>query len=200
MKNSVIKIISAFTLLVIISCQKKEAESQKSTTPEVLQENSLKSTRYSKRNNDLTNLLYQDLVENSIELQNLEDEIEKFRPNDSLDEFHNYEIKSQDYYNSANYLTNKIHDSITKNKIVELIKKSKAGYLGKTNEITQVLSDIDKKENSINDYHAVLKIVLTLPIIEKYQNDNLPDAKKYRRLLKKQDSIIEKTKNLTPKL
>lgn len=197
-KNMLKKII-LLLLIVFISCGGKETnkEKPKNEIPEALNEESVDWKRYS--NNNLTEEIYQELVSNNLELKNLETEIDQFKPQDTKDKFNKYDIKSINYYQSAQKQAELITDSITKNKILNLIKKSNEKYVGKTAELIGILKSIDEKEKSINNYHNILKIVLTIPIIEKYQNENLPAKTEFNNLLNKENKIIEKTKKLTPK-
>jgi hypothetical protein len=201
MKITISKILTVFVFSVIISCNKKEENNtvKKDEIPEALKEDNSSLKRYSRKNGDLINELYSDLVEKSEELQNLENEIEKFNPNETIYEFNNYNIKSRDYYSSSKSLANRINDSILKNRILALLKKSNNQYLSKENEFDTIISKVIDREKSIEDYHNVLKVVLTLPILEKYQNENMPNKQKLEKIIQKEDSIIEATKKLTPK-
>lgn len=193
--------IAIFSLIILNSCGKKENNNEytKNETPEALQENSLDLKRYSKGNDNLTEILYQDLVTKTPELKNLETEIEAFNPQEIQDKFYKYDRKSNNYYLSAKNQAEVITDSVTKNKIIDLIKKSSENYVGKTAGLNGLLKEIREKKSSINDYHNILKIVLTIPIIEKYQNENLPSKTEFEKVIKSENELIEKTKNITPK-
>ncbi|GAB2670787.1 hypothetical protein GCM10027036_25140 [Flavihumibacter cheonanensis] len=52
---------------------------------------------------------------------------------------------------------------------------------------------------TISDLHNVLKIIRTLPLIDKYQNDNIPNTKSLEDYLKKQDKVITIADTLTKK-
>ena len=192
--------IILFSLIILTSCGGKEANkvNPKNEIPEALQEGSIDLKRYSKGNN-LTEELYQELVSNNPELKKLETEIDEFNPQGIKDKFYKYDRKSINYYQSAKNQAEVITDTITKNKIIDLITKSNERYIGKTSELNGLLKSISKKENSITDYHNILKIVLTVPIIEKYQNENLPNKTEFENVINNENKIIENTKKLTPK-
>ena len=195
-----LKKIIMLSLIILTSCGGKETnkENPENEIPEALQEGSVDLKRYSKGQN-LTEELYQELVANNQELKNLETEIDEFNPQDTKNKFYKYDRKSINYYQSAKNQAEVITDSITKNKIINLIKKSNEKYVGKTAELNGILKSIAEKENSINDYHNILKIVLTIPIIEKYQNENLPAKTEFENVFNNENKLIEKTKKLTPK-
>lgn len=197
-----LKKIVLFSLILLTSCGEKETNTENSNneTPEALQESgSVNLKRYSRSSSNLTEELYQELVNNSPELRSLETELEAFNPNDTLNKFYRYNDKSSNYYISAKNQASSIKDSITRNKILHLIKKSNDAYLGKTTELNALLKTIQENRISINDYHNVLKIVLTIPIIEKYQDKNLPKKSPFEKVIETENQLIEKTKKNTPK-
>lgn len=51
----------------------------------------------------------------------------------------------------------------------------------------------------IADLHTVLRIVRTLPLIDKYQKDNLPAAKSLDDFIKQQDAAIKLADSLAGK-
>jgi len=81
-------------------------------------------------------------------------------------------------------------------KIVALLKASNQQYASKTAEINSLLTQISKNGKALNDHHSVLKIVLTLPIIEKYQDENKPDVKEFMNLSNEQEQLILRTDSL----
>ena len=76
--------------------------------------------------------------------------------------------------------------------------KSNDNYTRKASELIALQDFISKNRMTVNDFHATLKIVLTLPVIEKFQGDNLPDSKKYKEFIKEQERIIAGIKKLIP--
>ena len=192
-----------FILTLIVSCGGGHTDSNKPTkqeTPNALQDDNLEIKSYS-RSGDLTEELYQELVDKTPALKNLEDDIDAFssKPNDVKDKFNQYDSKSNSYYSSANYKAMTIKDSLLRMKIISLIKTSSKQYTSKTAELNSLLKQINNNGTTLNDHHNVLKIVLTLPIIEKFQNDNKPDKKEFKSMVKEQEKLILQTDSLTPK-
>lgn len=142
------KVLSILVALILISCESKEenTESKKQEIPGALQEKSIDLGRYSKGNGNLIEELYQDLLTKSPELKSLETELGEFNSKETQDKFLNYDEKSNDYYRSAKNQTDGITDTITKNKIIALIKKSNEKYLNKTAELNDLLKSIHNKK------------------------------------------------------
>ena len=192
-----------FILVLLVSCGGGQTENNKPTqqeTPKALQDSKLEIKSYS-RSGDLTEELYQELVGKTPSLKKLEDDLDAFipKPNDLKDKFNQYDSKSNSYYNSANYKATAISDSLLKKKIISLIMTSNNKYSAKTAELNMLLKQISKDGATLNDHHSVLKIVLTLPMIEKYQDDNKPNKKEFKDLINQQEKLIIQTDSLTPK-
>lgn len=197
-----LKKLTILSLILLTACGGNESnnENPKNEVPKALQEEGGSKILGRYRSHDeLTEELYQELVSKNTELKNLETELENFNVNDTLNIFYNYNGKSEDYYQAANNQANLINDSILKNKILNLIKKSDKKYTEKTTRLNQLVKTIHQKKSDINDYHNALKIVLTLPIIKKYQDENLPEKSPFEKVIKDENLLIEKIKKSIPK-
>lgn len=193
-----LKKIAFFSLIFMTSCQEKENNSRNNKTPKALQEDNIDFGRF-RSNNDLVDDLYMELVDKSPELKKLETELEAIKNRDTLNLFNNYAQKSDDYYRSAKNKTGMIKDSVMKNKILSLIENSNEKYIEKTTELQKLVKTIHQKQNDINDYHTALKVILTIPLIEKYQNEHLPQKNPFEKIIEKENQLLEKVKKNTPK-
>lgn len=200
------KILTTFftllTLTILFSCgseQTKLNDSDKQETPKALKNDKLEIKSYS-RSGDLTEELYEELVAKSPELKKLEDNLDAFipKPNELEEKFNKYNSKSNSYYNSADYKATAITDSLLRKKVLSLITTSKDKYSNRTAELNSLIELISKNGATLNDHHSILKIVLTLPMIEKYQTENLPDKKEFNDLIKEQQKLIQRADSLTP--
>ncbi|WP_157489928.1 hypothetical protein [Flavobacterium sp. CF136] len=196
-----LKKLIILSLILLTACGGNESnnENPKNEVPKALQEEGGSKILGRYRSNDeLTEELYQELVSKNTELKNLETDLENFNAHDTLNIFYNYDGKSEDYYQTANNKANSIKDSILKNKIIVLLKMSNEKYAEKTAGLNQLVKTIHQKKSDINDYHNALKIVLTLPIIKKYQDENLPKKSPFEKVIKDENLLIEKIKKNTP--
>ena len=196
-----------WTLLIstlLLSCggggQTDNNKPTKQETPKALQDDKLEIKSYS-RSSDLTEELYQELVDKTAQLKKFEDDLAAFRPkpNDLNEKFIKYDGKSNGYYSSANYKATAISDSLLRMKIISLITTSNKKYASKTAELNSLIKQISKNGSTLNDQHTILKIVLTLPLIEKYQDDNKPNKKEFEDLIKEQEKLIIQADSLIPK-
>ncbi len=203
MIKSLTSILTVFALILILSCCKRTNNDKKTEqeTPKALQEEKLAIKSYSRSNSNLMEELYAELVEKSSKLKDIENDLDALRikPKKQSEEFETYDSKSTSYYNSLDYKVTAIKDSLLRMKIQTLIKTSKNQYKYKTAGLNSLLKLISQNSTTLNDHHIVLKIVLTLPLIEKYQNDNLPGKKELMDLIKEQEKLIKRIDSLTPK-
>lgn len=185
--------------MIFIGCGRKSNESEKGI-PKALLDDASEIKSYRSSSNDLVEELYKELVEKSQELKNLEDSIQSIDPqvDKAKTGYSKYDSKSKDYYRSANLHADQISDSLLKKKIQGIITASNNRYTSRNSELSSLQDMISRNNASIGDYHAVLKIILTLPIIETYQKGNIPNPQEFKRLIKKQLELINDTKKLTP--
>ena len=172
MKKYLLSLLVISLIFMTVSCNGNQNENRNSEVqnPEALQDD-IKLKSLSKRGGNLIDELYSELVEKTPELKKLETELESFQetPSETQNVFYNYNGKSSQFYGSANGFANQIKDSLSKKRILELIKKSNEKYDSESKEINQLVKQISDSQNSIQDNHKILKIVLTIPLIEKYQ-------------------------------
>lgn len=194
-------------LTLLLSCggggQTDNNKLEKQETPKALQNDKLEIKSYGRYSSsrDLTEELYQELVDKTPQLKKLENDLAAFRPKpyDLSEKFNQYNSKSNSYYGSVKYKVTAISDSLLRMKIIALISTSRKKYVSKTTELNSLIKQISKNGSTLNDQHEILKIVLTLPLIEQYQDDNKPNEKEFKDLIKEQGKLILRADSLMPK-
>lgn len=76
---------------------------------------------------------------------------------------------------------------------------SSAKYISKSAELNALLKQVNHNNVTLEDHHNALKIVLSLSLLEAYQDKNAPDKKGFKQLMKAQEHLIVQTDSLTPK-
>ncbi|HSZ73128.1 MAG TPA: hypothetical protein VK750_10675 [Cytophagaceae bacterium] len=139
----------------------------------------------SSRQSDMVDALYQELIEQRPELQTLENQIETVQraKEKTLEEYNQYNNKNTGYYTNAHQRIAVIKDSLLKNSIELLLKKSQNAYTGKNSSLHEVLAALDKQSTELNDHREALKVILTMNLIEKYQQQQLPDHSNYKSII-----------------
>jgi len=203
MRNSKNYIGAALLLMLLVACGEntRNEASKKQEIPKALQDDPLAISSYERSGGDLVEALYQELVDKTPQLKKLEEDMaaQVSRSNDLKNKLHKYDSKSNNYYSIATSQATAIADSVLRAKILALITASNSKYNTKTAELNVLLDRISKNDTNLKDHHQVLKIVLTLPIIEKYQDESKPNKKELQDLIGEQEKLILKTDSLTPK-
>lgn len=172
------KQLLSFFLLLLISCsQNKPAPQQQNNVPKALEEKSAAFSVVSKRyDNDIVQSLYNELLKEDKDLQKFEDGIEKINSDkpDSLEYFHSFVDKNSSYYSSADRYLSSIKDSVLKNRIKQILAESNTRFESGLTQHKNLIQQIETKENQLADLHFAVKIIKTLPVIEKYQRENRP--------------------------
>jgi hypothetical protein len=155
----------------------------------------------SSRSGDFVEGFYQELVSQTPALKEFERDmtVHKRISAELKNKYNGYESKSNSYYNSAITKVTSISDSVLQKRIMALIQSSKESYSRSTSELNVLLKMVEQNSVTLNDKHSILKIVLTLPLIEKFQTGNLPDKTGFNELIEKQKQLIEQINGLTPK-
>ncbi|MBO9730279.1 MAG: hypothetical protein J7623_16685 [Chitinophaga sp.] len=194
--------LSAVFVLTLVSCHNRRAQDPPPQTPKALEDKSSFEI-ISKRGpgDDLVESLYGELISKDAALKRLELNINDLdnSKQDSTASFNKFDGKIQSYFRSADRNTSTIKDSLLRSKMKTLIANHLATYHARIAPHNELLKTITENDISIADLHQVLKIVRTLPVIEKYQQDNLPDTKQLKGFIKEQNQTIALADSLVKK-
>ncbi|PWK77913.1 hypothetical protein LX99_02798 [Mucilaginibacter oryzae] len=135
------------------------------------------------------------------ELRKLEDLIRHFDDGaaDSLKQFDMYNGKSLEYYRSAGDLLLNIKDTVLRAHFREMIDQSRHKYQDTINQFSILVNHIDSNRIKVGDYHLALKLAVTLPIIERYQFESLPDLKSAANLANEAQGLKVKAMQMVSK-
>lgn len=187
--------------MTLASCNNTRTQDKpKQETPKALEDKTSSYELVSKRGyDDLVESLYSELVSKNIDLKKLENKIDDLNnsKNDTTNLFDKYNEKNQSYFNAANGHIAEIKDSLLRDKMRNLISKNLTRYNSTIVKHKDLLEIIETKNLTISDLHNILKIIKTLPLIQKYQHDNLPSIKPFEGYIKRQDETIKLADTLT---
>jgi hypothetical protein len=176
-------IIAAFAILLSSCSNQPSGSKQDQAVPKPLQNDEKISDIISIKRIGYGNLiteLYDDAVSKNPDLEKLEKELSAFNDSkgDSLSKVEKYKARSTDFYNSGKNLSETIADSTLKKKLSAILEASEKQYRSKTSNLNNLGKLIEQNEINIKDYHTLLKVMVTIPIIEKYQDQQLRDVTK----------------------
>jgi hypothetical protein len=190
-------------ILTVASCDNSRTpEKSNPETPRALEDKNSSYEIVSKRgSDDLVEDLYNELADKTPELKELENQIENLNKSksDSTYLFNKYNRKNQSYYNTADSHIDQMKDTALRDKLKLLISSSQTKYNSTISRHSDLLNLIEAKTSTLNDLHEILKVTRTLPLIEKYQNDNLPKTKSLQGYLNHLDQTLEFADTLTKK-
>lgn len=196
-------LISTIIVLTFVSCNNNRTQDKaKQETPKALEDKSSSYEIVSKRGyDDLVESLYNELVSKDIDLKKLEDKIDDLRKSksDTTELFDKFNEKNQSYFSSADRQVSRINDSVIRDKMKNLVALQLTTYNSKIARHNDLLKLIETKQMTISDLHHVLKIVKTLPLIDKYQKDNLPGIHSFEGYIKRQEEAIKLADTLSKK-
>ena len=200
LKRTCLVAVWVFSLL---SCQSdRYPDKPVSETPQILDDSKSSYDVISKRgNDDLVDGLYSELLTKDNDLRKLEDMIIDLRnsKSDSFKAYSNYDNKNQSYFNSVDKHIASIKDSLLRERLRGLVKQQRMTYDNLLRSHHTLLQNIDSNQQSVSDLHAMLKIVRTLPVMDKYQKENLPDPNSLEGFKKQQQKAIRLADTLSKK-
>lgn len=192
-----IKIFAGLIVLICTACKSNNKEA-----PKVLDNKKISIEKVVKRGEeDLLEGLYKEVADTSEILKSFESGLQELNNSkeDSLKAFSVFDKQNEMYYKSASTHAEQISDSILRMNIKMLISASIKKYDSTTARYDSLVKHIIHNEAALKDSYKILKIVYTLPLIEKYQQDNLPDSEAIEGFLMRQDEIIKQADTLIKK-
>ena len=192
-----------FILLSLAACDNSSKQNKPDQEiPKALEDKSTSSKILSKRSDvDLIESLYGELLNKNQDLKKLEGKIKDLdeSKDDSTEMFRNFNSKNQNYYNAVNRHIEQLSDSTLKMKIKILISNSLTRYNASIKTYDALLKSIEDQNIALTDLHTILKITKTLPLIEKYQEGNMPSTKPMEEFIQKQNDAIRLADTLSKK-
>jgi len=148
---------------------------------------------------NLVDDLYEQAVKQNNNLESIEDGIEKFYKsrNEALEKYNSFTSYNSRYYSDAKSKAAMITEAVTKQKANDIISKSEAAYQLKMSDWQTIITTLNTNERELAALHTLLKVMITEPIIAKYQATNSPDNAKAKEASSDLLKVIEKIKALT---
>ncbi len=187
-------IVYCLLICVAFSCKDVERSTKsKDETPTALADEESYDIISKRGREDLIDNLYAEILTKDLALKKVDDNIKEIEngKSDSLKKFNSYDEKNRDYFFSANARVKGIKDSVLRKNLTALIAKNMEEYEIKIERHKKLINSIDTKIDSLKDLLLALKISKTLPLIEKYQKENLPSKKSILNLSYKIDQTIK---------
>ncbi|MBL3655329.1 cytochrome P450 family protein [Fulvivirga sediminis] len=185
-------------LLFAISCAQngeiKKVAPQEDQTPEVMKDDqSVDYMPFSRmKHNDIVEKLFKEALEHDQELKSLMLRLEEVRDLkfDSLKNYRTYNNNNQDYWRSLTRYADDINDSTMKNDLKKFIDSLKKDQERKASLLDRTVAQLDSVEKKLNDLEVLTKVMVTAPMMENYQRNELPNHKSLQTVKLSLDSLI----------
>lgn len=148
---------------------------------------------------DLVEELYDQAAKQNDNLESIEDGIGKFykKKNEAVEKYNSFTYYNNRYYSDAYSKAATIADAATKQRANELISKSEAAYKLKLADWQTRIAALNAKERELNDLHTLLKVMITEPMIARYQTNEFPDNGKLKEAADDLEKVIGQIKAIT---
>ena len=148
---------------------------------------------------DLVDEFYEQAVKQNSNLKSIEEGIDAFykKREDALEKYNSFTAYNSRYYADARSHANTIPDATTKQRAAELVNKSEAAYLTKLSNWQSSITSLNSKERELKSLHELLKLMIATPVIENYQQNNLPGNSKLNEANGDLQQLVEKIKAIT---
>jgi len=190
---------SSILALSLLSCSENKPENKPIIKNAVDNaDSSIKGSFESNRNENMIDNIYSELIKNDKKLSALDDRITKTNEKSrKVTEQYEYVLnKSESYYRDADYEAKAITDSLLKHQIENQIKISSDQYVLKIKNVKNIIAQLNKNTERMNDFYTAFKIKKTLPEIEKYQNAHPLKTDSLNNFINKQNVLLNELKNL----
>lgn len=156
-------------------------------------------SRYDGGSKDLVDELYFQAVKQNNNLEAIEEGIEKFykKKSEAMEKYNSFTAYNSRYYSDARANANNIADTSTRKKAFEIITKGETRYRSKLAGWQSIITSLNKNEKELSDLHNLLKILVTEPMMEKHQQNNLPESSKALEANDDLQKVIQKIKAIT---
>lgn len=153
-----------------------------------------RSDYYDKGRQNQVEELYDECVNRSASLKNLEAELKKNLESkqELIRQFNAYQTVSAQYDAAALQMIAGISDTALREHLKRNISASRNHYENMLTEHRKALTQIASNEIKLHNQHLALKISATLPLMEQFRKNNLPDIGLFRSLIKEQADLLQK--------
>lgn len=196
-----IKIIILMALFFSSCTGRNQSQNQIPNPEKAIESENILSETFKRGGEDYLVKLYHEILRTDTTFQNLENLFQQVAGSqeDSLQTFTDYQTKNTEYYKTADRYASNIQDSILKQHIYKLITSSDTLFKQKMQMHTAFAKQIQKQNLYLHDLHQALMIYSTIPLIQQYQLQNIPQINSLKSFLTDQKELSQKLETLIEK-
>lgn len=187
-KKLILKLLFTSSLLISCSTDKKDPEELINETPTAIDvPSSYDIASYKDRGwkENIIERLFKEAIDknNEVTIVNESIEIAAKIYEDSLKEYTKFVNINEDYWKTANSYISNISDTVVRHSIKEVFDKAELNYCNSKKELINLRDKITLEKERYDNQVLLLKLVVTLPMIQNYQKNELPDSSKLNDIL-----------------
>lgn len=194
------RIIFLATLITLIGCKNPKKNLEQLPTPETFNDSksSLNITSRYSEYSDLIQELYAELVSNDEEIgafdeQRLDYNAKLLKAEES---FENYHAHSVEYYITAKQYALSIKDSTYSKRLLSRIEASENKYEKSLSSLENTIQLLINEDSLFDDRFSGLQVELTLKMMEVFQENEMPNSKKFESLIETQKALNQQIESL----
>jgi hypothetical protein len=178
MKKHIILATLIFSLFASCNTRSTDQDEVTPNVPDALEKSNSFPSTMKRGREDIVETLYAEVIRNAADLQRLQERLNNLsdQVNDSTATYLKFAGINDDYYTTAAAYVHQIKDTSLKQQIQTLVNESKQRYTSKASMHASLMKDIERKQNKIYDLHRSLKVLLTIPLIQEYQDKSKPST------------------------
>ncbi|MCT4582870.1 MAG: hypothetical protein N4A35_15770 [Flavobacteriales bacterium] len=192
MKRKVIPLLLAMGMLSCNQQRQTPAELERET-PEAIEDQSDFgfSSSYKRDYENIVERLYNEAVEKNVEVGAIQESIDEVHQYyvDSLADYNKYIRINEEYWNTANRYIAEISDTTLRNSIKELFQEAEVTYCSSKEDLLYLNDQIALEKERLENQVQLLKLVVTLPMIQNYQVNEKPDTLQLKTILDRLKAI-----------
>lgn len=193
-------------LVLCMACSnpsRNQQQEPEQSVPEALQENKNTKGMSKRAPENLVEELYEEQRSSDSSLQQMEESLEQLQEAipDSLRDFHLFDGKNSSYFRQAEAFTLGIRDSLLKKETAAWLEQAENAYIQNTASLNALKNAIGNNSLSLTDRHNILKLMVSLTMMKRYQRENRPQqqpleslSRNQQRLISALDATIQKNK------
>lgn len=153
------------------------------------------TSSYERSNADVISELYDEAMEKSTQLKQLNDLFIKIPSlkNDSLVDYNNFSQTNSNYWQSTENYINQLTDTNLRKSTLEVFKNLEIEYETSMSNHEQKLTKINEKSILLHDQLILMKLFVTQPMMLNYQTNEKPNIETLESLIDEYDKLIKET-------
>lgn len=195
--NQLFSSVGLVVLLLSCNQQKQSPEEIQNETPDAIEAKYEPDWSSSYKRGGYDNIierLYKEAIKKNKEVHIVNESIELANNyyNDSLVDYNKYLMINEDYWKTANTYISSIADSTLRVTIKNAFDKAESDYCTSKEHLLSLNDKIEIEKQHFDNQVILMKLLVTLPMIQNYQKNEIPDSLQMNSVKNELENTIKK--------